>query len=51
MAAMRKKERNGPGMVTSSEEEEAEAPGPEDCVPLDCSEEAAGPAVQPLRGA
>jgi hypothetical protein len=49
---MRKKERKGPGIATSSEdeEEEEEAPGPEDCVPLDCSEGAAGAALQALQG-
>jgi hypothetical protein len=44
MAAMRKKERNGPGMATSSSEDE-ESPL-EDCVPVDCCAGTAGGACR-----
>jgi hypothetical protein len=53
MAAMRRKDRSGPGMATSSEsaDEDAEAAGPEDRVPLLCSAGVAGTAVHAFWGA
>jgi hypothetical protein len=49
MAAMRRNERKGPGMVTSSEESE-EAARPEGCAPADCPAGIAGVAARALRG-
>jgi hypothetical protein len=44
---MRKKERKGPGMATSSsEDEDWVAVGSEDCAPDDCCEGVAGAALQ-----